>query len=115
MVSGGFIGRNDVLFGNEPKKRPVKKTVDAKTAKAMEFMQAIDSGMTLTRFQIEVATSGPESDITVGQELALAMDALEDAKDGGTTNDIARALAHIALAVDKMDVALEDVAKEALK
>lgn len=109
------IKRNDVLFGNEPKKRPVKKTVDPQTARAMEVMQSIDSGMTLTRFQIEVATSGPETDVSAGQELALAADALEDAKDGGTTNDIARALAHIALAVDKMDTDLEDVAKEALK
>lgn len=112
------IGRNDV-FGKspEPKKAPEPTP---EQLQALDLLAQVDSGMTLTRFQIEAASVQEEDSSWMNVDnliktavLTLAHVETTDPDDEKVTA-LAIALEAIALAVDMLDRDLEDVAKEAL-
>lgn len=110
------IKRGDVL-GHNSKSRSAPPALSPEQKRALELLADMDSGMSLLRFQVEVSGSSDPSN-PVESELAQAIGYLNDAIDNAPERDragsVAKALQYIAVAVDKMDMSLEDVALEAV-
>ena len=108
------IKRGDVL-GHNPETRRIPQALSPDQERARALLAAMDSGMTLLRFQVE-ASGGSNPSNSVESELAQAIGYLNDAIDNAPERDragsVAKALQYIAIAVDKMDMSLEDVAAE---
>lgn len=112
------IKRDDVFGNKKPKSQTPQLTQEQ--SDALDLLVAIDSGMTLTRFQVEAA-----SDVTPGvapydvdNMIKTAVFALCNIETTDSDSDkltgLAIALEAITIAVDALDTDLEDVAKKVL-
>lgn len=108
------------LHGVPSNSKPKKPVPTPEQRAALELIREIDSGMTLTRFQVEAASlrDGDESWTDVDNLIKTAVFALSHVETTDTDTEkvtaLAIALEAIALAVDQLDTDLEDVANEVL-
>lgn len=85
--------------------------------RALEVVRSIDTGMTLTRFQIASASAFEDAEEDIGQHLKEASALIESVDLNRMTeslNKLGRAFANLARVVDLLDKDLEDVAEGAL-
>ena len=112
------IRRNDVFGKPAPKEEPPALSEEA--YKALRLMESIDRGMTLTRFQVELASTleYEDSHVDVDNLIKTAVYALMNIDTADSDKDkitgLAIALEAITVAVDLLDTDLETVAKEVL-
>lgn len=123
------IRRNDVLGKTDPHKsnptanggsqKPVEITPEQK--QAIDLLRSVDSGMTLLRFQVQVATGEVTPGIApydVDNMVKSAVFALTHGETTDTDEEkitaLAIALEAIVIAIDALDYSLEDVARKVL-
>ena len=112
------IRRNDVFGKPDPKEEP--PAISEEAYNALRLMESIDSGMTLTRFQVELASTMEyeDSHVDVDNLIKTAVYALMNIDTADSDKDkitgLAIALEAITVAVDLLDTDLESVAREVL-
>lgn len=114
------IKRNDVL-GKTPAPKP-RPALTPEQTKALQLLVAIDSGMTLTRFQIEASSKFQEAEEGLEEFeyfIQSALDSLSDidpdSDDDAKAQCIGMALESLVIAIDLLDRDVEDVAAAVLR
>lgn len=110
------------MRGESPKE---PRSLTREQKRALAVMKSIDSGMTLTRFQIEASSKFEHEvegeDVAIDEDFFIrsALFALDSVDEEDSQNDKAATLAiaieSLVLAIDQMDKSVEEVLEEALR
>lgn len=114
------IKRDDVLGKNSQPKRKPEPSPEAQ--KALKVLQSIDTGMTITRFQIEAGkkfSQDAEEGVTIDDVIRTAVYTLStidpEDSDADKAEMLGVALEDVVIAIDLLDRDAEDVARSTLE